>query len=129
MSEFSIVEIFADLPDKRREAGKRYNQVLCLALFTLAVAVGNRGFLAIGDGVEACQSCGLSLSQTLNRAKFPSGITCGVQYDSALKGLMVYLSDYQLLHQCEPLSCWGMFSVAAFQKERSTMRASVALKH
>ena len=82
--------------------------------------------------VEACQGCGLSLSetpvqgwdlaqvhdlpplrlevtnhqsqvkccpacQTLNRGEFPSGITCGVQYGSALKGLMVYLSDYQLL--------------------------------
>jgi DDE_Tnp_1-associated len=49
MSELAIVEIFADLPDKRRKAGKRHNQALCLALFTLAVAAGNRGFLAIGD--------------------------------------------------------------------------------
>jgi transposase len=83
-------------------------------------------------GVEECQGCGLSLSQTpaqewelsqvhdlppmrlqvtehqaevkccphcqtLNRGKFPLHITRGVQYGSALKGLMVYLSDYQLL--------------------------------
>ena len=53
MSELAIVEIFADLPDKRRKAGKRHNQVLCLALFTLAVAAGNRGFLAIGDWLKA----------------------------------------------------------------------------
>lgn len=42
--------------------------------------------------VKCCPAC-----QTLNRGEFPSGITCGVQYGSALKGLMVYLSDYQLL--------------------------------
>jgi len=53
MSELAIVEIFADLPDKRRKAGKRHNQALCLALFTLAVAAGNRGFLAIGDWLKA----------------------------------------------------------------------------
>ena len=53
MSELAIVEIFADLPDKRRKAGKRHNQALCLALFTLAVAAGNRGFIAIGDWLKA----------------------------------------------------------------------------
>jgi hypothetical protein len=53
MCELAIVEIFADLPDKRRKAGKRHNQALCLALFTLAVAAGNRGFLAIGDWLKA----------------------------------------------------------------------------
>jgi transposase len=42
--------------------------------------------------VKCCPQC-----QTLNRGKFPAGITCGVQYGSALKGLLVYLSDYQLL--------------------------------
>jgi transposase len=98
-------------------------------------------------GVETCQGCGLSLSQTpvqgwelsqvhelpvmrlqvtehhaevkccphcqtLNRGKFPSGIIRGVQYGSALKGLMVYLSDYQLLPSqriiellCDVLGC------------------------
>jgi transposase len=42
--------------------------------------------------VKCCPRC-----QTLNRGQFPSGIIRGVQYGSALKGLMVYLSDYQLL--------------------------------
>lgn len=42
--------------------------------------------------VKCCPHC-----QTLNRGKFPLHIIRGVQYGSALKGLMVYLSDYQLL--------------------------------
>jgi len=53
MSELAIVEAFADLPDSRRTAGQRHDQALCLALFTLAVAAGNRGFLAIGDWLKA----------------------------------------------------------------------------
>lgn len=42
--------------------------------------------------VKCCPNC-----QTLNRGEFPAGITTGVQYGGGLKGLMVYLSDYQLL--------------------------------
>ena len=53
MSPLAIVSAFADLPDTRRTAGQRHNQALCLALFTLAVAAGNRGFLAIGDWLKA----------------------------------------------------------------------------
>ncbi len=53
MSEVAIVEAFQDLPDPRRTAGQRHGQALCLALFTLAVAAGNRGFLAIGDWLKA----------------------------------------------------------------------------
>jgi hypothetical protein len=53
MSQLAIVEAFADLPDTRRTAGQRHSQALCLALFTLAVAAGNRGFLAIGDWLRA----------------------------------------------------------------------------
>lgn len=53
MSQLAIVEAFADLPDARRTAGQRHHQALCLALFTLAVAAGNRGFLAIGDWLKA----------------------------------------------------------------------------
>jgi hypothetical protein len=49
MSQLAIVEAFADLPDTRRTAGQIHNQALCLALFTLAVAAGEGGFLAIGD--------------------------------------------------------------------------------
>jgi DDE_Tnp_1-associated len=53
MPELAIVEAFAALCDTRRTAGQRHQQALCLALFTLAVAAGNRGFLAIGDWLRA----------------------------------------------------------------------------
>jgi hypothetical protein len=53
MSELTIIEAFADLPDTRRKAGQRHTQPLCLALFTLAVTAGNRGLLAIGDWLKA----------------------------------------------------------------------------
>ena len=48
-----IVEAFADLPDVRQASGKRHQMTLCLALFTLAVTAGNRGFLAIGDWLNS----------------------------------------------------------------------------
>ena len=48
MSTLAIVEAFVGVPDPRRTAGQRHQQALCLALFTLAVAAGNHGFLAIG---------------------------------------------------------------------------------
>jgi hypothetical protein len=44
MSQLVIVEAFRALPDTRH-----HTQALCLALFTLSVTAGNRGFLAIGD--------------------------------------------------------------------------------
>ena len=47
MPELASIEAFEGLPDPRRGAGQRHAQALCLALFTLAVAVLNRGFLAI----------------------------------------------------------------------------------
>lgn len=53
MFQLALVEAFSDLPDTRRTAGQRYTQALCLALFTLAVVAGNRGFLAIGDWLSA----------------------------------------------------------------------------
>lgn len=53
MSQIAIVEAFSDLSDTRRTAGQRHTQALCFALFTLAVAAGNRGFIAIGDWLKA----------------------------------------------------------------------------
>jgi hypothetical protein len=47
-----ILEAFAHLPDRRDPSGKRHHITLCLALFTLAIAAGNRGFLAIGDWLK-----------------------------------------------------------------------------
>jgi hypothetical protein len=55
MSQLAIVEAFSALNDTRRGAGKRHEQALCLALFTLAVTAGNRGFQAIGDWLKAYQ--------------------------------------------------------------------------
>ncbi len=53
MEAIAILEAFTDLPDPRRKAGQRHQQTLCLALFTLAITAGNRGFLAIGDWLNA----------------------------------------------------------------------------
>ena len=53
MAEIALVNIFADLPDPRRKQGRRHPLPLCLALFTLAVAAGNQGFLAIGDWLKS----------------------------------------------------------------------------
>ena len=53
MPEVAIIEAFAKLPDRRRSSGQRHTQALCLALFTLAIAAGNKGFLAIGDWLKA----------------------------------------------------------------------------
>lgn len=53
MSPRQIVEAFADLPDQRRRQGRRHSLPLCLALFTLAVAAGNQGFLAIDDWLKS----------------------------------------------------------------------------
>ncbi|MGK7880950.1 MAG: hypothetical protein AB4060_12735 [Crocosphaera sp.] len=49
MSEIAILQTFEGMPDGRRGQGKRYTVSFCLALFTLAIAAGNRGFEAIGD--------------------------------------------------------------------------------
>ena len=53
MSEIAILEAFSGMPDQRRKQGTRHSLQLCLALFTLAVAAGNQGFLAIGDWLKS----------------------------------------------------------------------------
>ncbi len=50
-----ILEAFSDLPDVRHSSGKRHQMALCLALFTLAITAGNRGFIAIGDWLKSYQ--------------------------------------------------------------------------
>lgn len=52
MSEIALLDVFEGMPDGRRKQGTRHSLQLCLALFTLAVAAGNRGFLAIGDWLK-----------------------------------------------------------------------------
>lgn len=56
MSSLAIVEAFSGLPDSRRGEGRRHNQALCLALFTLAISAGCRGFLAISDWLTSYKS-------------------------------------------------------------------------
>jgi len=53
VSQLAILEAFTQLQDPRRRAGQRHNLALCLALFTLAIAAGNKGFLAIGDWIAS----------------------------------------------------------------------------
>lgn len=53
MSTLAIVDAFQDLPDPRRGAGRRHSQALCLALFTLSVSAGCRGFIAINDWLKS----------------------------------------------------------------------------
>ncbi len=53
--QIAIIEAFAGLEDPRRRAGQRHTLPLCLALFTLAIAAGNKGFLAIGDWISSYQ--------------------------------------------------------------------------
>ena len=45
-----MLDAFADLSDVRQASGKRHQMTLCLALFTMAVTAGNRGFLALATG-------------------------------------------------------------------------------
>ena len=52
MAEIALVDVLAGLPDRRRKQGTRNSLQLCLALFTLAVAAGNQGFLAIGGWLK-----------------------------------------------------------------------------
>ena len=53
MSTLAIIEAFRELPDLRRGAGRRHDQALCLALFTLSVSAGCRGFIAISDWLNS----------------------------------------------------------------------------
>jgi len=61
MSTLAIIEAFQSLPDARRGAGQRHDQALCLALFTLAVSAGCRGFLSISDWLSSYRAELLSL--------------------------------------------------------------------
>lgn len=51
--QIEILAAFSEIPDTRHSLGKRHHIALCLALFTLAIAAGNQGFLAIGDWLKS----------------------------------------------------------------------------
>jgi hypothetical protein len=71
MSSLTLLEAFADLPDTRRGAGQRHKQSLCLAMFTLAVCAGCRGFIAIGDWIESYRADLVALFQP-KKERLPS---------------------------------------------------------
>lgn len=86
MSQIAIIEAFAELEDPRRRAGQRYTLSLCLALFTLAIAAGNKGFLAIGDWISSYQEQLIDLLKpTKNR--LPSY--------STVRGALLYINKKQ----------------------------------
>ena len=69
MNKVEILEAFANMPDMRRTQGKRHTVALCLAIFTLAVVAGNKGFLAIGDWVDSNRA---GLSELFQVDRLPS---------------------------------------------------------
>lgn len=69
MSQVEILQAFTDFPEVRRKQGRRHSIPLCLAIFTLAVAAGNQGFLAIGDWIDSYQE---QLKQLFGVARLPS---------------------------------------------------------
>ena len=54
--QIEILSAFSKISDTRHRLGKRHDIALCLALFTLAIAAGNQGFLAIGDWLKSYQA-------------------------------------------------------------------------
>lgn len=54
--QIEILVAFSEIPDTRHSLGKRHHIALCLALFTLAIAAGNQGFLAIGDWLKSYEA-------------------------------------------------------------------------
>ena len=54
--QLEILSVFSEIPDVRHSLGKRHHIALCLALFTLAIAAGNQGFLAIGDWLKSYEA-------------------------------------------------------------------------
>lgn len=67
MTQIALVEAFSDLLDTRCSSGKRHQQALCLAVFTMAVVAGNKGFLAIGDWIKIYRADGSGTISTLQR--------------------------------------------------------------
>ncbi len=90
MQQAAILEAFADLTDRRRQAGQRHSLPLCLALFTLAVAAGNKGFIAIGDWIKAYRTELMELFE-VEKERLPSY--------STIRRVLLSL-DYQAYSKC-----------------------------
>lgn len=86
MSSLAIVAAFSGLPDARRGAGRRHDQALCIALFTLAISAGCRGFLSISDWLKGYRSELLELFSPA-KSRLPSYSTIrrvllGIDYEA-----------------------------------------------
>jgi hypothetical protein len=90
MNCLAIVETFDGLPDCRRGAGRRHDQRLCLALFTLAIAAGCRGFLSIDDWLKSYHGELLELFSP-EKSRLPSY--------STIRRVLLEL-DYEAYSQC-----------------------------
>lgn len=90
MSRLAIVEAFSELPDPRRGAGCRHTYAVCLALFTLSISAGCRGFLAMGDWLKAYRAPLVELFG------FPKH---GVPSYSTIRRALLVL-DYQTYEEC-----------------------------
>ncbi len=90
MQQPAILEAFAELSDSRRASGRRHSLPLCLALFTMAVAAGNQGFLAIGDWLNCYQEELIKLFE-IEKNRLPS-------YSTSRRVLLTL--DYQKYSKC-----------------------------
>jgi DDE_Tnp_1-associated len=90
MSGLAIVEAFNGLPDCRRGAGRRHDHRLCLALFTLAITAGCRGFLSIQDWLKSYHHELLELFSPA-KSRLPSY--------STIRRVLLEL-DYEAYSQC-----------------------------
>nr|WP_199464524.1 ISAs1 family transposase [Acaryochloris thomasi] len=101
MSTLAIIDAFKDLPDHRRGAGRRHNQPLCLALFTLSVTAGCRGFIAISDWLKSYRADLLALFEPA-KDRLPSYSTIRrVLLDLDYKAYSACLASF---FEIEPLS-------------------------
>lgn len=114
MQKLPILNAFTNLSDSRRRAGLRHQKNLCLALFTLAIAAGNRGFLAIGDWLKSNHQQLLELFKP-EKNRLPS--------ISTIRRVLLQ-TDEQEYAQC--LSC--VFPVTPWKGETLALDGKV-LKH
>lgn len=90
MEQPAILEAFAELSDFRQASGRRHSLPLCLALFTMAIAAGNQGFLAIGDWLNCYQDELIKLFE-VEKNRLPSY--------STIRRVLLTL-DYQKYSKC-----------------------------
>ncbi|WP_445246639.1 transposase family protein [Microcoleus sp. OTE_8_concoct_300] len=106
MTQLAIVEAFSDLIDTRCGTGSRHQQALCLAMFTVAVVAGNKGFLAIGDWLKAHKAELVKLFQP-PKGRIPSYIVISNKYetlDCTISTNNFILSGRQVAYKADRIS-------------------------